>query len=103
MSDEILKVRDLPEDKRTELLARMKEAELKGVYLDYKVITAEKKINEYKNRNSNDVSNEETSNKTLADEVQTEKVQEEIKETKICHICRTPVIGKVCPNCGFYI
>lgn len=109
MSDENLKVRDLPEEEKKELLAQMQEAGCKGFYLDYKVITAKQKIYEYKNKNTEakpqneEIEIETSKNESNVENKQQDIIQEKIKETKICHICRTPRTGDVCPTCGFYI
>lgn len=114
--EEKLKVKQLPESERKELLAEMEKAGLRGVKEEYKVITAKAAIKKWKAEQSpGDNSNKgEQSGKTEDVNKNTENVNEtaenvnkntktDKKEQKplICHVCRGEVYNGICSKCGF--
>lgn len=121
--EEKLKVKQLPESERKELLAEMEKAGLRGVKEEYKVITAKAAIEKWKagqatgdssNKGEQSGKNEESSKNTENVIKNTENVNETVenvnnntkidkKEQKplICHICRGEVYDGVCSKCGY--
>lgn len=121
-----LKVKDLPESERTELLLRMEQAGCRGIKTEYSVETAKAKVAEWQAKqntedcknageNGNGEQNVQNVNETpenvnetpenvneMPENVnETAKNDKKTKKTLICHMCRRVVINGVCTGCGF--
>lgn len=121
--EEKLKVKQLPESERKELLAEMEKAGLRGVKEEYKVITAKAAIEKWKagqttgdnsdeneqsgennesSENTENVNNDtENVNKTAENVNNNTKTDKKEQKPLICHICRGEVYDGVCSKCGF--
>ncbi len=97
-----LKVKDLPQEQREQLLNEAKE---KGININFcmgwTVDTLKDKIaaTVAKNENGDEAKAEETpAEETKADEA---KAPANTQKAYICHICRSKVIDGKCTGCGY--
>lgn len=119
-----LKVKDLPESERKELLEEMLKVGLKGVLENYQVETARQKIAEKKAANGDGEQNNQDGEQNAGNgeqnsqggensdvpEQKNPEENEQVEPAKVvknnavktfCHICYGEVQKGVCTKCGF--
>lgn len=132
MSNENIKVSELPEEEQKELIAEAYAVGLQGTFNGWKVETLKNKIADAKakkegegddeqkgdedeqngsndeqnggddEQNDENVNEEEIAKEEPKKESKKQPKKAEVKSEGICHICRSKVVNGVCTGCGFH-